>query len=68
MPPGIRKRADDKIPANKRGMYRRRYQLLDRLHLTLRERVTAAGAQFVPLTTDHRSIRSDSMEYRPGAV
>jgi uncharacterized protein VirK/YbjX len=68
MPPGIRKRADDKIPANKRGMYRRRYELLDGLRLTLRGQITAAGAQFVPPATDHRSIRPDSMEYRPRAV
>jgi uncharacterized protein VirK/YbjX len=37
--PALRKRSIQEIPANKRAMYRRRYQLLDELQVTLRERV-----------------------------
>ncbi len=37
--PGLRKRASHQIPANKRGIYRRRYELLDELQLRLRERI-----------------------------
>lgn len=43
LPPGLRKRSSHDIPANKRAVYRRRYQLLDELQVTLRERVAAAG-------------------------
>ncbi len=39
MSPGLRKRPSDEIPANKRGLYRRRYQLLEELQLRLRERI-----------------------------
>jgi uncharacterized protein VirK/YbjX len=41
LPPGLRKHPAQDIPANKRAVYRRRYQLLDELQLTLRERVGA---------------------------
>jgi uncharacterized protein VirK/YbjX len=37
--PGLRKRSGHEIPAHKRAMYRRRYQLLDELQLILRERI-----------------------------
>jgi uncharacterized protein VirK/YbjX len=43
MATGFQRRASHEIPANKRGMYRRRYQLLDDLQLTLRERIAAAA-------------------------
>jgi hypothetical protein len=36
--------------------------------LTLREQITAAGAQFMPRAADPRSIRPDSLDYRPRAV
>jgi uncharacterized protein VirK/YbjX len=49
MPSGLRKRADEDIPANKRGIYRRRHQLLEELQLTLRERVAAAQPQTVSI-------------------
>lgn len=39
MAPGLRKRCNQEIPANKRAVYRRRYELLEQLQLRLRERI-----------------------------
>jgi uncharacterized protein VirK/YbjX len=48
MPAGLHKRASEQIPAHKRGMYRRRYELLDELQQNLRERIARAAVQPPP--------------------